>query len=188
MNTHVDIRHATSDDARLLADLGARAFADAFGALNAEEDMAAYLESAFGVEVQAAEIADPRGAFLIADVGGVPAGYARLRLGNPPEAILGTRPMEIVRMYADGPWVGRGVGSALMAACIHAAEDRAVDAIWLSAWEKNPRAIAFYEKWGFVAAGKLQFRLGNDVQNDVLMVRMLPADQSPEKSRPTEEW
>jgi hypothetical protein len=29
------------------------------------------------------------------------------------------------------------------------------DVVWLDIWERNPRAIIFYRKWGFVEAGPL---------------------------------
>jgi hypothetical protein len=41
--------------------------------------------------------------------------------------------------------------------------------MWLGVWEHNHRAKAFYERWGFGAAGVEIFRLGNDNQTDLLM-------------------
>jgi len=53
------------------------------------------------------------------------------------------------------------------------AAERGAATIWLSVWDRNPRAIAFYRKVGFVDAGFVSFRLGNEVQNDFLMVKAL---------------
>lgn len=167
----VTIRQAHLDDASLLAGLGARTFRDTFGPDNTEADMVAYLEHAFHAEIQAREIADPMSRFLICDVDGNPAGYARLRLGSAPACVTGTRPVEIVRFYADSPWIGKGVGAALMTACLDQAAELGSDVIWLGVWERNPRAIAFYTKWGFAVVGEQEFALGDDVQHDVLMAR-----------------
>ena len=41
--------------------------------------------------------------------------------------------------------------------------------IWLGVWEKNLRALSFYRKNGFVAFDKHIFKLGNDIQTDILM-------------------
>jgi RimJ/RimL family protein N-acetyltransferase len=42
-------------------------------------------------------------------------------------------------------------------------------------WERNPRAIAFYAKLGFVEAGDHVFPVGNDPQRDVvMMLRRVP--------------
>ena len=46
--------------------------------------------------------------------------------------------------------------------------------IWLSVWECNARAIAFYEHVGFRVAGTRFFQLGADRQNDYVMVLQLP--------------
>src|ERR1044072_6726953 len=92
----VTIRRADSDDAQLLADLGARTFKDTFAADNTSEDMTAYLESNFSVEQQTAELAHPASIFLIAEVEGQAAGYSKLHAGEPPKEIEGATPIEVV--------------------------------------------------------------------------------------------
>ncbi len=170
-DTTIDVRVAIPDDAELLAILGARTFRDTFGPDNSEADMAQYLASAFGPAIQAAELADEQSIFLLAEAGGTAAGYARLKLGDAPPCVSGVRPVEIARFYADAPWIGHGVGATLMRVCFEIALDRSCDTIWLDVWERNLRAIAFYEKWGFAVVGSQIFPLGDDMQNDLLMSR-----------------
>ena len=165
------VRVAEAVDASLLAELGRRMFFDAFAKDNAPEDMEAYLTASFRPEQQAKELADPQTTFLILEDVGVPVGYARLRIGEAPAVITGKRPIEIVRFYAVKEWIGRGVGMALMLVCLSMAKEKGCDTIWLDVWEKNPRAIAFYKKWGFTIVGKQEFILGSDVQQDLLMQR-----------------
>lgn len=171
IDARIDIRIATPDDAGLLADLGSRTFGDAFGQQNAESDMKAYLASAFGERIQAEEIADERSVFLVAEVAGETTGYARLRRSDAPPAIPGQRPIEIVRFYSEQAWIGRGVGPALMAKCLELAASMGGDVVWLSTWDRNARALAFYEKWGFMRVGGQQFHVGDDVQSDHLLAR-----------------
>ncbi len=168
----IEIRTATAADARLLSELGSRTFRDAFAADNSESDMTGYLANAFGVDVQTCELADPSSTFLIAQVGGTAAGYSRLRFGPAPECVRGARPVEIARFYADAPWIGRGVGAALMVACLDEAVALDCDVVWLASWDRNARAIAFYSKWGFDVVGEAEFVLGDDVQHDLLMARV----------------
>lgn len=169
------IRRAGAADNDLLAALGAETFADAFGADNTPADMAAYLQGAFSPAIQAAELADPASLFLLAEIEGEPVGYARLRRGPAPTAVSGERPIEIVRLYARRAWIGLGVGAALMRACLRQAEQARCDTIWLDVWERNPRARAFYARWGFVEVGTQTFVLGRDVQNDLLLQRPVRA-------------
>jgi ribosomal protein S18 acetylase RimI-like enzyme len=70
-------------------------------------------------------------------------------------------------------YIGKGVGRELMAAAIREAGQRGCDSVWLGVWEKNPRAIAFYKKWGFQEVGSHVFQLGDDLQTDFIMELML---------------
>jgi hypothetical protein len=40
-------------------------------------------------------------------------------------------------------------------------------------WERNARAIRFYEQWDFHPAGTQPFLLGTDLQTDLVMVRRI---------------
>jgi diamine N-acetyltransferase len=174
-NSSIYIRTANSSDAILLSEFGAKTFSDSFAADNRAEDMQAYLAAAFSPEKQAEEVADPASLFLIAEIEGVTAGYARLLEGSYPEVVTGSRPIELVRIYAGKEWIGHGVGAALMEACLQEASQRGCDMIWLGVWERNERALAFYRKWGFQAVGKQTFLLGSDLQTDVVMQRVVVA-------------
>jgi ribosomal protein S18 acetylase RimI-like enzyme len=170
---HVTIRRANSDDANLLAALGARTFEETFAVDNTSEDMATYLATHFSVSQQSAELAHPASTFLIAEVDGVAAGYAKLQAGEPPNEIEGAKPIELVRLYVLREWLGRAVGQALMRACLDEARNAGHETIWLGVWERNARAQAFYNKWDFRAVGEHMFQLGSDAQRDILMERAL---------------
>jgi diamine N-acetyltransferase len=167
----IRIHYANLDDNHLLAEAGRRLFEVAFAVENRPEDMAAYLDESFSPEIQAAELVDPASITLIAEVEGRFAGYARLKQGRPGMEISGQRPVELVRIYAEQEFIGSGLGSALMQACLEEAARRGYDTVWLGVWEKNPRAIRFYEKWGFNIIGTQAFKLGQDIQTDIVMQR-----------------
>lgn len=167
----IAVRLATLADAQMLAELGAQAFVHTYGPDNTPEDMVAYLKQAFGPQIQAAELAEPGSLSLVAVVGGEAVGYARLREGPAPDPVQGASPIEIVRFYARPDWIGRGVGAALMRSCLAQARLRGKLTLWLDVWERNPSARAFYVRWGFREVGTQPFRLGSDVQTDVLMER-----------------
>jgi GNAT superfamily N-acetyltransferase len=173
----INIRQATIQDNKLLAEIGAETFYDSFAADNTPEDMAAYLFASFSPARQAVELADSESRFLIAEINDEVVGYAHLRFSAAPQVIIGQKPMEIVRFYARKPWIGKGVGAHLMKGCLQEARAVGCDVVWLDVWEKNLRAIAFYRKWRFIEVGGQAFQLGDDLQQDLLMARALRIDE-----------
>jgi ribosomal protein S18 acetylase RimI-like enzyme len=170
----VIIRRAVSADATLLAEIGERTFSDTFAADNTPEDMAQYLATAFSPIVQAAELAEPEVTILIAEAGGTVVGYAKLQTsGDVPDCVSRDHPIEIARLYVEKKHHGEGVGAALMGECLSVAKSLGAQTIWLGVWERNYRAQAFYRKYGFREVGSHEFRLGSDVQRDLLLERAL---------------
>jgi len=169
MLTGIHIRRATSADAALLAGMGARTFYETFVDSCRPEDMRAHLAATFGVAQQAAELADARSVFFIAEAGGAAAGYAKLHRGATPACIEGDTPVELARLYTEREWHGRGVGEKLMRELLEEARRSGCQTMWLGVWEHNGRALAFYRKWGFKVVGAHIFQVGDDAQNDLLM-------------------
>ena len=165
----ITIRRAVLQDHRLIATLGRDTFVDSFGADNHPQDMAKYLAQSFSPRIQADQLAQPGSLFLIAESGEQPVGYARLVAAPSPSCIDASKPIKLERLYADKQWIGRGVGSALIDACIAEAKALNCDGIWLGVWDKNERAIQFYRRWGFAQKGTQPFTLGHDRQNDLVM-------------------
>lgn len=170
--TELTIRKSLPDDLMLLQRIGRDAFADTFSAYNTEHDMKLYLDKNYATEKIAAELKDPDGQFLLVFDGDVCAGYARLKKGNNPAGVNG-KAIEIERLYAVKQYIGKEVGKKLMQACIDYAVAHNFETVWLGVWEKNERAIRFYEKNGFRKFGEHVFMLGLDPQNDWLMKKTL---------------
>ena len=174
----IQIRLAAIADAAALSELGAATFRETFEAENTPDDMARYLAAAFSPGQQAAEIADPAGTVLVAEhrpeSGAAELiGYAHLVSGPAPEPIRGAEPLELKRLYVARAWHGRGVAQALMDAAIDQGRARGARTLWLGVWERNPRAVAFYAKYGFARVGEHTFLLGNDSQTDWLLSRLI---------------
>jgi ribosomal protein S18 acetylase RimI-like enzyme len=169
--TAPNVRRASIEDAQLLAELGARTFAETFAEVNTPEDMAAYEAASFSVERLTEELTEPLSVFFIAEVEGGAAGYAKIQSGDAPECVEGQGPVELVRLYVARAWLGRGVGPALMRRCLEEARQAGFQTMWLGVWERNHRAQAFYRKWDFHEVGEHIFQLGSDPQRDILMQR-----------------
>lgn len=175
MSDQIIIRQAVVEDWELLTNLAYATFWDAFHdhPKNAPDDLAAYMETAFSPEQLERELADENSIFLIAEIDGELAGYARLIAGSTEHGITAERPIELNRLYSHQKFLGKGVGQTLMDACFERGRELGHDVMWLGVWEYNPRAQRFYEKNGFYEVGKHTFQLGSDPQTDLLVQRTL---------------
>jgi ribosomal protein S18 acetylase RimI-like enzyme len=167
------VRSATIEDVPTLVNLGAKTFLDTFAMHNTEENMKLYVDKTFTNDQITKEVTDPATMFLIAYDGDTNVGYAKMKMGEIPAGIDSTKAIEIERIYSTQEYVGKRVGQSLMQACINIAKGQGCEVIWLGVWEHNPRAIAFYEKWGFKKFGSHPFLLGTDLQTDLLMKKNL---------------
>lgn len=173
--TEIIIRQAVVEDSKMLTDLAYSTFWDAFHdhPKNAPDDLAAYMQEAFSEEQMQRELSDANSIFLIAEIEGELAGYARLITGSTEHGISAKDPLELNRLYSHQRFLGKGVGQSLMDACFERAKELGHDVMWLGVWEYNPRARRFYEKNGFYEVGKHTFQLGSDPQTDLLVQRSL---------------
>jgi len=169
----ITIRYATKEDAELIADISQQTFYDAFIKDNTEEDMQKFLTEQFTKGRLMLEVGSPENIFLLAYIGNEVAGYVKLREGKQPKELSTNNALEIARIYCTASCIGKGVGRALMQKCIEIAQERGKEIIWLGVWERNHHAIEFYAKWGFEKFGEQDFLLGNDLQNDWLMKKVL---------------
>jgi len=167
------IREATAADNVLLAQLGWQAFEEAFGPDNTPEDMAAYLPTAFSPELQAAELADPNCLFWLVYDGHTPIGYVKLYAGPAPACIAQQNQLKIARLYLLQAWWGKAIGPELLRRCLQYAQENKFASVWLTVWSKNERALTLYWKFGFEIVGEEDFVLGQDVQLDYIMEKVL---------------
>lgn len=167
------IRRATEDDAERLAEMARRTFVETFGPDNTAENMAMHVAQSFGTDIQLGQIRDARMVTLLAEIGSTMAGFAQVRRGAWPPCVTGDSPVELWRFYVDRPFHGRGIAQALMGAVEQVARELDAHTLWLGVWERNPRAIAFYAKCGFVDVGAHGFIFGTEEQTDRVMARAL---------------
>jgi len=167
----ISIAKANLATATRLAELGRQTFTETFAADNKPADMAAYLVATYGPELQLAQLQDPRCTYLLAEMQGQAVGYLQLWQGS----ILGlatdntaANQLEIKQLYIVEDWIGTGLGKALMRRALDIAQADGCTAVVLGVWEHNERAKAFYQRFGFREVGEVAFKLGEDVQRDLI--------------------
>jgi diamine N-acetyltransferase len=172
MREAITIRKCDKTDVAAIIELGIETFRDTFGPVNTAENMDRYLTSTFTVERITQEFDEKSTVFFLAQENGKPLGYAKVRAAEEA-GVAGNRPLEIERLYARANVIGKGIGKALMEACLAHGRSNGYDVVWLGVWEHNHRALQFYKKWGFEKFSQHVFMLGLDVQTDLLFQKKI---------------
>lgn len=149
-------------------------FSQTFSDINSEENMHKYLEESFSIEQLNEELNNESSQFYFAKLNNEVIGYMKLNTGEAQQENQNDNAVEIERIYVLQDFQGKKVGQLLYLKAIELAEEMAVDYVWLGVWENNFRAIAFYQKNGFVPFDEHVFMLGDDRQLDILMKLKLP--------------
>jgi diamine N-acetyltransferase len=170
MQSAIRIRRALDSDALELSALAERTFRSAFAELNTAANMQLHCATTYSHALQLAEIRDSRRETWVAEIDAMVA-YVQLRFDATSPMISGERPVEIQRFYVDASHHGAGLAHQLMAHVVARAEAARSTVLWLGVWEQNPRALAFYRKWGFDVVGEHIFTVGQDPQRDLIMRR-----------------
>ena len=160
------IRPAIPADAARLAIFAAQAFADTYRELSDAQEIADYVAEHFQPERVAAVLADPACATLLAQVGEQLAGYAIVRAGPAPACVTGSQPLELWRLYLGQGFIGQGLGVCLMNEVHALARTQGAGTLWLGVYDRNVRAVDFYQRCGFRHVGGKEFLFGGQIYID----------------------
>lgn len=163
------IRKADMKYLEELRQITEKTFVETFGADNTQEDIKKYLKENVTKDKVEKEMKNPGSLFYVAEIDGNVVAYMKLNLDEAQTEQGLSNSMEIQRIYVLKDYKNRSIGKQLMQKAIQEAESRQLNYIWLGVWEKNTKAIGFYEKRGFTTFDKHIFKLGEDEQTDFLM-------------------
>ncbi|MGC2236013.1 MAG: GNAT family N-acetyltransferase [Pyrinomonadaceae bacterium] len=154
------IRRAAAADANVIAALAATTAYETYFETDEPEDLAKYIADFFNPQAVKTELEDKDSTFFLVEVNGKAVGYAKLREGQPDECVKDENIIELHRLYVLEKMIRHGIGRLLMRKCLDEAKSRGFDALWLSVFNLNARAIGFYEKLGFTRVGETGFYYG----------------------------
>ena len=149
--------------------LSRRTFYETFWMENKHADMMDYLENELSAEKLLMEFKNTGSEFYFVMHFDKPVAYLKINYGEAQTEPMGPKAIEIERIYVLYDYQGFHLGRLLFNKVIDIAKVRNADTIWLGVWELNHKAIYFYKKYGFIEFGKHNFKLGSDLQTDILM-------------------
>lgn len=132
--------------------LAMQVFLDTYATGGIRPELAREALAAYSPEAFAPRLADRDVSFVLAETAGHMIGFAELHHAStcPAEASAG---VELVRLYVQQPFQRQGIGAELLRRAEQRARAAGADALWLSAWCGNERALAFYPAMGYKDVG-----------------------------------
>lgn len=135
--------------------------------------MRKYLDENLGLERLQSELNNSESEFYFVSRQHIILGYLKINFGQAQTELQNPKALEIERIYVLKEFQGSGVGQILFNLALQAAKNQKSEFLWLGVWEKNFKALKFYKKFGFIEFDKHIFKLGNDVQTDIMMKLVL---------------
>ncbi|MDD9148825.1 GNAT family N-acetyltransferase [Sporolactobacillus sp. CQH2019] len=169
----VKIKKCTFEDLLILQRMSHETFNETFVHQNSPENINAYLEKAFNLKRLGKELSDISSQFFFVYLDNEIAGYLKVNINNAQSEEMGDEALEIVRIYIKNEFQKHGLGRYLLNEAVKFAMERNKKKIWLGVWEKNEKALAFYQKMGFIQTGAHFFYMGDEEQKDFIMTRIL---------------
>ncbi|MES1200679.1 MAG: GNAT family N-acetyltransferase [Pseudomonadota bacterium] len=165
MITH---RDAAAADAPALAAFARERFVETFGHLYPPEDLASFLAENYDPARVGADIAAGKTHYRLAFEGAELVGYNKVggAFDLPVEREPGA--IELHRLYVHTRVKGQGIAQTLMDEALAWARSHRAPAMYLSVWENNFRAQAFYKRYGFEHIGEHGFMVGRTRDRDFI--------------------
>jgi ribosomal protein S18 acetylase RimI-like enzyme len=151
-----------------LLELAVSTFSESYEKLNTPENFRKYVSENFNPQKLLAELQEKNSFIFLMKKDGRAAGYLKLNIGAAQTEKMDEEGIEIERIYVRQELQGSGLGKYLLERSRAVAYEKNKKYLWLGVWERNEKAIRFYESQGFEKFGKHVFMLGNDDQIDFL--------------------
>lgn len=164
--TEIVYRPPTPADTEALCALGRDTFIETFGHLYSDADLSTFLAQVFGPTGMPVELADPAFGFRLAEADGRLVGFCKVGPLYMPVDPGERRALELRQLYVRRSHQGRGVAPALMDWALAELRRRGAEDVYLSVWSENERAKRFYARYGFGEVGRVDFVVGNQVDDD----------------------
>lgn len=156
-------------DLECLTNISRQTFIDAFEKDNNPEDFKSYVDAAFNLEEIRKELLDENSEFYLIYQDDNLVAYFKLCEFEAQAENMGKTAIELSRIYVLQDFQGQTLGKQILQYIINIAKSKRKTTLWLGVWQKNFKAVRFYERHGFEIFNTHSFYIGTDQQTDWLM-------------------
>ncbi|KAE8210341.1 hypothetical protein CF327_g5784 [Tilletia walkeri] len=179
--TSTTLRFSTTsdEDINAVVALGRKVFFDTFAHTVSADGMQKYLDESYSYDPIKADLTNPNRRCILAEAKGkdgatVLLGYSFLATDTTEDCLNDTpKAIELQRIYTHPLSHGKGVAKQLAEASFDLGRKEGFENIWLGVFPENHRGIGFYKKMGFVKIGTHEFKVGDQIDIDDIMLRSL---------------
>jgi len=162
------IRAARPDDAAALSAVAARTFALACPPGTPARELASFIDTRLQPSHFAEHLASDSQAVLVVEQAGAVVGYSLANRAPGPVGVAAADHLpELTRCYLLPEMHGSGAAQQLFDATLALM----TGPVRLAVSIENPRAIRFYTRNGFATVGSTTFPCGDELHEDLVMVR-----------------
>ena len=176
MSLAVTLRPAAKADATCIAVLAMQVWLDTYATQGIRRLIADEVLAAFAPQAIEALMARPHTAFFVAECDHHLVGMAQVTQGTAQALVPFQSQAELDRLYVQEPFTRQGVGSLLLAHAERWCESYGAQALWLTPWVHNVRALRFYEHCGYTDHGATYFEMGSERHENRVLAKALNAD------------
>jgi ribosomal protein S18 acetylase RimI-like enzyme len=155
----ISIRRATTEDYKLLSEIGIRSVTESHGHSAPAADFNAFIQAHFTEEAFRAELENPEHIYHIILYDGIPAGYSKIILNKGHPDMQEENVTKLERLYLLKEFYGLQLGAELINYNIRFSKEHHQAGMWLYVWVENHRAFAFYKKQGFQIIGHHDYEI-----------------------------
>jgi len=163
----------TVEDLDVLVDISRDTFVEAFEKDNDPEDFWNYINDAFNENIIIEQLLNVNSEFYFVYLKNVLVAYFKLNKREAQTEQFAKKSIELERIYVLRDFQSQGIGKRILLKIIDIAILSKSTFIWLGVWQKNVKAVKFYETYGFKKFGSHPYFIGKDKQTDWLMKKRL---------------
>ena len=172
----ISLRPGTRDDAVTVAALSLQVFLDTYATDGIRPDLAREAFREYSEQEFLARLSTSSRRFVLAEKQKALLGFVEVDCGSREAPVPGLRGVELARLYVQPQAQRSGLGTTLLGEAEKIAASAKAHALWLTVWEQNDRALAFYARCGYADVGSTVYTFeGREYGNRVVAKQLSAA-------------
>lgn len=169
MPESIKIVRAGLEDALDILELSRKTFIETYFEVSDKSEVLKYLDTYITLHRIKEDLQNQSILFYIARKGLQSIGFLKLEENKVPKGIVDKKCLLLDKLYVLQEFHGKSIGKELMNIAKDYAKTNHFQVIWLQVWQKNAKAIQFYQHAGFVVYETCLFDYYESPEQDFLL-------------------